>query len=68
MVKVRFLYDGRPKGWRYRENEEALLPDNLAHLAIMENLAVPISGRMQMQTDPRTTRSLDEARERRSLK
>jgi protein-disulfide isomerase-like protein with CxxC motif len=42
VIKVRFIHDGRHKGWRYREGEEVLLSDGMAKLAIDEGMAVKV--------------------------
>lgn len=62
MIKVRFIHDGRHKGWRYKQGEEILLPDNLANLAITEGMAVPVERPKQNALDRKAYNS-----ERRSL-
>jgi len=64
MILVRFTMDGRHKGWRYKEGEEILLPDNLANLAMQEGVARPIQNRQISRST--ASRSVEEAK-RRSL-
>lgn len=52
-MKIRFIKDGsegKKSKWRYKKDEEVLLPDYLAKEAIEEELAI--------QIDPNSGRSL----------
>lgn len=65
MIKVRFIHDGRHKGWRYKEGDEVLLPDGLGNLAISEGVAVKVVQR-ENAVNRNAYHSLEQAR--RSLK
>lgn len=65
MIKVKFIHDGRHKGWRYREGEEVLLPDGLADLAILEGMAIKVIQRENV-VNHKAYQALEAAR--RSLK
>lgn len=73
MMKIRFIKDGNEgvvSRWRYKKNEEVLLPDYLAQQAIDEGLAIRIDRpTIQNALDPAATRGLHEAKNSdRSLK
>jgi len=65
VVKVRFIHDGRHKGWRYKEGEEVLLSDGMAKLAIDEGVAVKVIQRQNM-VNAKAYQALENAK--RSLK
>jgi protein-disulfide isomerase-like protein with CxxC motif len=65
VIKVRFIHDGRHKGWRYREGEEVLLTDSMAKLAIDEGVAVQVVQR-QNAVNRNAYQALEQAK--RSLK
>jgi hypothetical protein len=68
VIKVRFIHDGKAKGWRYGQGEEVLLPDGLAQLAIKEGMAIDITqARPQHSVSRGAYHSIAEAKER-SLK
>lgn len=63
MILVRFIHDGKHKGWRYKEGDQVLLADPLAKLAIDEGMAITVQDRKQVSR-PSSLRSVDEARQR----
>ena len=68
MIKIRFITDGRPHGWRYRLNEEVLLPDKVAQAAIDKEIAIRIDEKKSEKAVSReATAAIAQAKDR-SLK
>lgn len=66
MIRIRFIRDGKEgkvSKWRYKEDEEVLLPDYLAKEAIDEGLAIRIDKPVKENTSSASAqRALDQAK------
>ena len=70
-MKIRFIRDGsegKINKWRYKKDDEPLLPDYLAQQAIDEDLAIEIKKPVkENEMNPTALRQLDQAKRERDV-